>query len=270
MEKAYHLPHPGRLSTITASILFGYALLPFLRTPAREISYPVLGILIAFRLNFYNVISIITAIMAAAGMDWIMRDHPSFIQRTKIQHLILPALTTGAIGVPLGLLEIGSAWWIILGLGSLLVVLVILAEYISLDSHDSRYPLALMVLSGTSYSLMLILSIAIRAADLRLFLLLLILPAIFAFFCLRILNFRLGGRWRFEWTAVITLITAQIIAALYYWPFSPVRFGLFLLGPVYALTGIAVSLDEKPDLKQVFLEPLVVMGILWILAIFAG
>ncbi len=164
--------------------------------------------------------------MAAAGMDWLVRDHPLVSEKPIAQHLILPALTTAAIGVPLGLLEVGSAWWIILGLGSLLVVLVMLAEYISLDQQDSRYPLALMVLSGTSYSLMLILSIALRAADLRLFHMMLTLPLLFAFFCLRILNFRLGGRWRIEWTVVIALVSAQFIIALFYWPLSPVRFGL--------------------------------------------
>lgn len=270
MEKKYHLPHSGRLSTITASILFGYALLPFLRVPAGELSFPVLGILVAFRLNFYYVISVITALMAAAGMDWIIGDHPSMDEKPHLPHLILPALTAAAIGVPLGLLELGTAWWIILALGSLLVVLVMLAEYISIDNLDSRYPLALMVLSGTSYSLMLILTIALRAADVRLYLLLLILPAIFAFFCLRMLNFRLGGRWRFEWTAVITLIAAQVLVALYYWPLSPVRFGLITLGPVYALTGLAASLEEEPDIRQVFIEPVAVMGALWILAVFIG
>jgi len=270
VEKAYHVPNTGRLSTITAGILFGYALLPILRIPAREVSFPFLGVLIVFRFNFYYIVSIITAIMAATGMDWIMRDHPALIERPRFAHLILPALTTAAIGVPLGLLETGNAWWIILALGSGLVVMVMLAEYISLDSQDSRYPLALMVLSGTSYSLMLILSIALRAADVRLYLMLLILTTVFIFFILRILNFRLGGQWHLEWTAVIVLISAQFIIALFYWPLSPVRFGLLLLGIVYALTGVAVSLEQKPDLLQVFLEPLIVMGILWVLAIFLG
>jgi hypothetical protein len=268
VEKKYHLPHAGRLSTVTASILFGYALLPFMRVPAGQIAFPLFGILVAFRLNFYYVISVITALMVAAGMDWIIADHPSMEAKPHLPHLIMPALTTAAIGIPLGLLELGLAWWVILALGSLLVVLVMLAEYISIDNLDSRYPLALMVLSGTSYSLMLIITIALRAADVRLYLLLLVLPSIFAFFCLRILNFRLGGRWRFEWTAVIALVAAQVLAALYYWPLPAVRFGLITLGPVYALTGLAASLEEKPDIRQVFLEPLAVMGSLWLLAVF--
>jgi len=208
--------------------------------------------------------------MAAAGMDWILFDHPHRKDQYLLPHLILPALTAGAIGFPLGLLKPGAAWWIILGLGSLLVVLVLLSEYISLEATDIRYPLALMVLSGTSYSLLLILSIALRSAGMRLYLLLLLLPPIYAFFSLRILNFRLGGRWRFEWSAVITLVVTQILIALYYWPLSPMRFGLLLLGPAYAMTGVAASLEENPDPRNVYLEPLIVMAILWILAFFIG
>ena len=258
------------MSTITAGILLCYSFLPFLNVPARQISFPLFGILIDLQLNFYSLISAITAIMAAAGMDWILYDHPHRKDQTPLPHLILPALTAGAIGLPLGQLKPGAAWWIILGLGSLLVVLVLISEYISLEKNDIRYPLALMVLSGTSYSLFLILTISLRTAGTRLYLMLLLLPAIYAFFSLRILNFRLGGRWRFRWSVVMTLVVTQILIALYYWPFSPVRFGLLLLGPAYAMIGVAASLEENPDPRNVYLEPLVVMAIFWILAVLIG
>jgi len=272
VELHLHLPKPGRLSTIIAGILICYSFLPFMQVPARIISFSIIGILVSLQLNFYNLISLITAVMAAAGMDWILFDHPHRKDKNLFPHLILPALTAGVIGFPLGLLKPGAAWWIILGLGSLLIVLVLLSEYISIESTDIRYPLALMVLSGTSYSLLLILSIALRSAGIRLYLLLLLLPAIYAFFSMRILNFRLGGhgRWRFQWSAVITLVVTQILIALYYWPLSPVRFGLLLLGAAYAMIGVAASLEENPDPRNVYLEPLIVMAVLWILAIFIG
>ena len=258
------------MSTIIAGILFCYAFLPFIQVSDREISFLLFGILISLKLNFYNLISLITAVMAAAGMDWILMDHPHRNNQDLAIHLILPALTAGVIGFPLGLLKPGAAWWVILGLGSLIIALVMLSEYISLETNDIRYPLALMVLSGTSYSLLLILTIALRAAGLRLYLLLLLLPAVFFFFSLRILNFRLGGHWRFRWSIIITLVVTQMLIALYYWPFSPVRFGLFLVGPAYAMIGIAASLEENPDPKNVYLEPLIVLGILWVMALFIG
>jgi len=262
VENTFHLPKSERLSVITAGILVCYASLPLVQVTAREVSFLLFGIQVAFRLNYYNVISLITAVMAASGMEWLLFDHPSRGNQNTLPHLILPALTAAAIGYPLGLIESGAAWWVIL------VVLVLISEYISLEARDIRYPLAMMVLSGTSYSLLLILTIALRSADLRLYQMLLLLPAIYSFFSLRVLNFRLGGRWRFEWAAVIGVVITQVLVALHYWPLSPVRFGLLLLGPSYALTGIAASLEEKPDLKKIFLEPIVMMGILWMLAFF--
>ena len=268
MESHFHLPQPNKLSIVSASILISYTLLPFIEVPAREISFTLAGILIPLRINFYNLISLIAAAMAAAGADWMLRDHPLISTHSTYPHLILPAIAAGALGFPLGLLEVSNAWWIIMALGTFLIVLILVAEYISLDKKDSRYPLALMVLSAVSYGLFLLLSIALRAANSRLYLIMIILPTFFIFLCLRILHFRLGGRWRFEWTAVITLVISQFVIAFYYWPLSPVRFGLALLGPVYALIGLAAALEENPDISKIFYEPLVMLGIIWVLGIF--
>ncbi len=268
MENRYQLPQLNKLSIVSACILISYTTLPFIQLPAREIPFSLFGILIPLRINFYNLMSLIAAAIAAAGADWMLRDHPALSTHSTLPHLILPAITTGALGFPLGLLEVSLEWWIILAFGSLLVILILVAEYISMDSGDSRYPLALMVLSAVSYGIFFLLCIVLRAANSRLYLMLMVLPSFFIFLCLRILHFRLGGRWRFEWTAVITLIVTQCIIAFYYWPLTPIRFGLGLLGPAYALIGIAASLDENPDIRKVFYDPLVVLAILWIVGIF--
>jgi hypothetical protein len=270
MQEHRHLPESGKLSTVTASILLGYALLPFVQLPARQLAFNVFGVLIALRLNFYTLVSMLTAGMAASGTAWLILDHPHREPQSSLPNMILPALTAWAIGIPLGFIEVSAAWWIILGLGSLLVILVLVAEYISLDIHDSRYPLALMVLTAICYGLFLILSIAGRAAGLRLYVLLLLLPLTHFFICLRILQFRLGGKWRFEWSAVITLIVSQVMIALYYWPVSPVRFGLVLLGPAYALGSLAAALDNGQTLNDAVFEPLVMLGVIWVLALFIG
>ncbi len=268
MEINYQLPQPNKLSIVSASILISYTLLQFIQVPAREISFAIAGVLIPLRVNFYNLISLIAAALSAAGADWMLRDHPLISTHSTYPHLILPAMAAGALGFPLGLLKTSAEWWIIMGLGSLLIILIMISEYISLDKTDSRYPLALMVLSAVSYGIFLLISIVMRASNARLFLMLLILPAFFIFLCMRILHFRLGGHWRFEWTAVITLIITQCIIAFYYWPLTPVRYGLGLLGPTYALIGIVASLEENPDLRKINFEPVLMLGFIWILGIF--
>ena len=270
MENTQNFPDTDRISVITASILVSYALLPFVQISSRQLAFTVFGILISLNFNFYNLISLITAALAAAGTDWMLREHPSIEDYSTVPHLILPALTAGAIGIPLGFLPISPAWWIILGLGSILVLLVLVGEYISIDKHNQYFPVALMVLSAVSFSLFLIIAIAVRAANLRLYLTAAILPIVYAFLSLRVLQLRFGGSWPAKWTAVITLAIAQFTIGLYYWPLSPIRFGLLLLGPAYALIGIASSLEESPALSDIYLEPLIMLGIIWLLAIFLG
>jgi hypothetical protein len=268
VENHFQIPQSKKLSIVSASILICYSLLPFIQVSAREVSFSLAGVVIPLRVNFYNLIALIAAGLAAAGTDWMLRDHPKIETHATLPHMILPAMTAGALGTPLGLLETGLEWWMILAFGSLLIFVIMIAEYISLDKNDARYPLSLMVLSAVSYGVFFLISIVMRAANSRLYLLLLVLPLFFAFLCLRILHFRLGGRWRFEWAAVITLIIAQFVIAFYYWPLSPIRYGLGLLGPAYALIGITASLEEEPDLRKVFVEPFLMLGLFWVLGIF--
>ena len=263
-------PRTDRLSVITASIIMGYSLLPFVHVPPRPVSFSLLGILISFDINFSNLISLITAAIAAVGMDWMLHERGSTSFRDILPHLILPALTAGAIGIPLGIITISLDWWVILGLGSMLVLLVLVGEYISVDDQHAFFPFAIMVLTALSYGLFLITAIAVRAANLRLFLTAGILPLVFAFFGMRVLQLRLGGIWPLKWTVLFGLVIGQITIGLYYWPLSPIRFGLLLLAPAYALVGIASSLEDSSSFRDVYLEPLVVMGLLVILAFFIG
>jgi len=270
VENTHNFPKTDRISVITASILVSYALLPFVQIPSRQLAFTIFGILISLNFNFYNLISLITAALAAAGTDWMLREHPNRGDYSTIPHLILPALTAGAIGIPLGFLTVSPTWWIILGLGSILVLVVLVGEYVSINKHSQYFPIALMVLSAVSFGLFLIIVIAFRAANLRLYLTAAILPIVYAFFSLRVLQLRLGGSWPIKWTAVITLAIVQFTIGLYYWPLSPVRFGLLLLGPAYALIGIASSLEESSALSDIYMEPLIMLGIIWLLAIFLG
>ncbi|MDO9545814.1 MAG: hypothetical protein Q7J07_03575 [Pelolinea sp.] len=270
MQRSDNFPKAGRISVITACILVSYALLPFVQISSRQIAFTVFGVFISINFNFYTLISLITAALAAAGTDWMLREHPNIGELSTIPHLILPALTAGAIGIPLGFLTVSPEWWIILALGSVLVLMVLAGEYISLETDNQYFPISLMVLSAVSFGLFLIIVITVRAANMRLFLTAAILPVVYAIFSIRVLQLRFGGSWPVKWTAVTALTLAQFTIGLYYWPLSPIRFGLLLMGPAYALTGIASSLEESPAFSDLHLEPLIMLGLIWMLAVFLG
>ncbi|HEY5158465.1 MAG TPA: hypothetical protein VII93_10940, partial [Anaerolineales bacterium] len=56
-------------------------------------------------------------------------------------------------------------------------------------------------------------------------------------------------------------------AAMHYLPLSPVRFGLALLAPVYALTVMGVNLLEGAPFQRAWVEPAVMLTVFWGLAI---
>ena len=61
---------------------------------------------------------------------------------------------------------------------------------------------------------------------------------------------------------MVALVVGQMGAALYYWPLSPVSYGLILLGPAYSLTSLIAGLEEGEPLRQAIVEPAVVLGLL--------
>ncbi len=265
-----HLPESDRLSILAATILLAYALASFVDLPPREISVQLPGLYLAVELNARTVAALLVAGLTASGADWLLRTHPSVQGHKTFEHWLVPALTALVIGVPLSQISGAPQWWLGFIAGGALLMLVLVAEYITVDSDDMRQPIAAAGLTTVSFALYLILAIALRYAGLRLFLLLppLILAAWLV--SLRTLHLRLHGRWVFLQAGVVALICGQLAAVLHYLPLSPISFGLFLIGPAYALTSLLANLAEDEPLRQAILEPLIVLAILLIITLWIG
>jgi hypothetical protein len=123
-----------------------------------------------------------------------------------------------------------------------------------------------VALTAVSFALYLVLAAALRFAGSRLFFLLLALTLAVSLVSLRTLQLRYG-QWAFIEAGVIALVTAQLASALHYWPLSPVSFGLILLGPAYALTSFLGNLAEGEPVRQAIVEPLALLLLVWIAAI---
>lgn len=271
-EEHQNLPNTDRLSVVAASILLAYALLPFITLPEQTLNLNVLGIKFLFKVNFSTIIALISGGMAAAGTSWLLRDHPRLAaqeasERSLFQHWLLPALTAWVLVVPLNSLAVGAEWWAVFGFGGLLLVMVLVAEYIAVDPSDTRYGLAMMGLTAVSYALFLMLTITLAAISARLYILLPGLGGMLLLMALRSLYMRLGGRWCFGWGFVIALTVVQAAAALHYWPLSPLRYGLVILGLAYALISAAGAVEEGRSWRTLWIEPATMLVLLWGLAI---
>jgi hypothetical protein len=266
IDEHQSLPNTDRLSVLAASILLAYALLPFIQIPERSLFFQVSGVFFVFKLDFSTILAAISAGLAASGTDWLLRGHPRLRGAATFQHWMVPALTALVIGVPLSTLAVGVQWWAVFAFGGLLLVLVLVSEYIVVDPGDVRHAPASIGLTAVSYALFLILTITLAAAGTRLYILVPALAGAIFFTSLRSLNLRLYGRWCYAWSIGIALAVGQVAAALHYWPLAPLRYGLLVLGLAYALTSVAGSIEEGRPARVLWVEPAVMLAVLWGLA----
>lgn len=270
MKTNHYLPDTNRISVLTATVLLAFALTRLLSTSAYLFGIQVFGRVIRFDVDLRVIVILLASGLTATGMDWLLRGHPMLREKRTIEHWLVPMLTALVVGVPLYLLPTGSFWWLGFGFSGVLLVFVFWAEYVVVSPGDTSYPIAMVVLIVLSFALYLILALALRYADIRLFLL---LPALFAatfFVSLRTLHLRLGGRWELAWAAGVALVGIQLAAGLHYLPLSPIRYGMFLLGLLYALTSFVASLLEGFPLRRAFVEPVVMLVLVWGAGIWLG
>lgn len=253
------MPDANRLSVVSATILLAYALARFIDLPARSVALQLPGIYLSIEINVRTIVALLVAGLTATGADWLLRGHPHIGDNKTFEHWILPALTAFVIGLPLYQFSLGPQWWIGFAIGGALLMLVLVAEYITIDPQDIRNPAAALGLTAVSFALYLALAIVLRFSGFRLFLVLPALTLAVGFVSLRALHLRLHGQWAWIESALIALICGQITAAVHYLPLAPISYGLLLLGPAYALTSFIANLAEKKSLRQSVIEPVIVL-----------
>ncbi len=265
-QEARYLPDQDRVGMLTAAVLLAYALARLINTPGFTLTLQLPGFYFAYPLTLGAAMTVMATGLTATGMNWLLYSHPSLRENT-VEHWLLPTLTAFIIGVSLNVLPFGRLWWIGLALSGGMLVLVFVAEYVSVDTDAPTYALASATLIAISYALFLMLVLAMRAAGTRLFL---IVPAIFfaaGLVTLRTLHLRLSSHWEFPWAIGIALACTQIAASVHYWPISPLQFGLILLGPLYAFAVLAFNLNEDIPLHRAVLEPGTLLAAAWISAV---
>ena len=265
-ESQHHLPDTDRMSTLTATILLAYTLERFISFPGRDFSIQLPGFFIDITFNIQVLVVLLVAGLTASGANWLIREHPSIGKKKMIEHWLLPAMTALVIAIPLFQVPQRPIWWVGFAVGGGLIILVIIAEYITINPQDLRYPPAAAVITAISFALFLILAAALSYAETRLLLLLPALTISSLLVSLRVLRLRFPNKWLLIESITVTLITAQIAAALHYLPISPVAYGLALLAPAYALINLTGNLAEGETYRQAMIEPIVMLSILWFAA----
>lgn len=261
------LPDINRVSVLAAMIVLAYTLSNFISFPEQELAAQIPGFYLDITFDINSITSVLVAGLTATGADWLLRDHPLLKKKSiSFPHWILPALTALVIGIPLNQLSYGLAWWGGLLLGTVVVVLVLIGEFISIDTQDSRHLIASAGLSAVAYVLFLVLVSALRSDGLRLFVVIPMIVVSLWLVCMRVMHLRLNGEWTVYEAGIIAFLVGQIAAAFHYWSLSPISYGLILLGLAYALTSLVCGLIEEKPLRKVVLEPIITVILTWSIA----
>lgn len=259
------LPNINRLSIVSATIMMAFALTLIVSYPASAVSINLLGIVLEFSVNFGTLTILLTSLLAAAGMEWLLQSHPAHNGRERplanVRHWIVPILTTFVIGVTLENFRGEVFWWVGFILGSLLLLAVFIAEYNVIEVGSVRHPIAAMVLTGLSFALYLLMIIAIYSADLRLYTKLPLIAIGALMVVSRAIYLRLG-EWYAIWSLVCSLVVTEIAVGFHYLPIAPLQIGLVIVGAAYALTGVVSGIKESRRGWAFWGEPVGMLSIL--------
>jgi hypothetical protein len=251
-------------------ILIAYTLAGLIEVPSREIGAQLPGFYFEIQINIQNVVLLLVSALAISGTDWLISEHPSFQNRQRFQHWLIPALTAGVIGLPLIQGALGTFWWFGILLGGSVLIFVLGAEYVAVDPADKNFPIASIGLSAIGYALFFLLAITLRASELRLFLIVPALTLAMILITLRTLSFRVDIHSPLQIVAVCTLIVAEMSVAAHYLPLSPIGYGLFMLGTAYGATNFIINFESDYIHKKMLVEPLIIVILFWVSALWVG
>jgi hypothetical protein len=243
------IPCYERASVFVSLIVLGLAFLPEIELPTRTFSFYVLGSLASVRLSVTWLMAALLASLACTGTDSLVRSHP-LIRRGESRYTFafwaLPGLSVVAATLLLPLAPNGtvaplrSYWLGSLALTALLLLLIAVAQYHTVDPTDPGYRLARLALNIFVYLVALGLFTLIYGSKARSLLSATTTAVVGSLLALELLrgvhrNLRLTGLY-----ALITgLALGEITWALNYWTAGRLTGGLLLLLIFYLVTGLS-------------------------------
>jgi hypothetical protein len=259
-----HFPDRDRLSVITAVVVLAYTLARVAQFPVREFSTVLFQSKIGIELNGQLILLMLVAVLISTGTETLIRSHPKAATgyARNAVHWILPGWTALMLGLVLELAPTGPIWWLGMAISALFLVVVLITEYIVVDSDDPAYRFAAFGLTALTFIVALALFAWVRYIGNRAALSATLTAAMAGLLSLRlfILN---GGAWRqiIPYAAIVGLVAGQAMWALNYWRVTPTGAGLLLLVIFYVLHGLLQQKLNGQLARRALIEYLIVGAI---------
>ncbi len=251
-----------RASVVATLVVLGLILDVFLQLPSWMRDLTVLGSPLTISISQTVLMSALLVGIVCSGTDVIVRSHPTARQieaRFSFVTWTLPALTV-LLAVVL-LPQAPTLLYRMAGmlLTGLILILVISAEYYTVDPTHRRYLAARLSLNAWAYLLALVAFVLIYSAKARSLVSATQVTLISTLLALELLR---SARRSFGRTALYALIagliTGELIWAMNYWRIQGVIGGLILLLGFYVATGLANQQLQGRLTRRVLIEYAVV------------
>lgn len=247
-----------RASVLATLVVLGLILAAFLEFPTWSYDLTVLGSPLTINITQTALMSLLLVGITCAGTDTIVRSHPR-ARRMEARYSFvtwaLPALTVLLATVLLPRAPTHLYRLVGYGLTGLLLILVISAEYYTVDPTDTLYLTARLSLNAWAYLLALVTFVLIYSAKARS---LVSATGVMVVSTLLALEFLRSAGRSFGRTALYALIaglsTAEVIWAMNYWRVRGLTGGLILLLGFYVATGLASQQLQGRLTRRVLVE----------------
>jgi hypothetical protein len=237
------IPCYERASVFVSLIMLGLAFLPEIELPSRIFSFHVLGSLASIRLSVTRLMAVLLASLACTGTDSLIRSHP-LVRRGERPHTFafwaLPGLSVMAATLLLPLATHRPYWLGGLTLTALLLLLIAVAQYHTVDPTDPGYRLARLTLNIFVYLVALGFFTLIYGSRARSLFSATTTAAVGSLLSLELLR---GVHHKLRLTGLYALIAGlavgEVTWALNYWTLGRLTGGLLLLLIFYLATGLS-------------------------------
>jgi len=224
-------------------IVLGLAFMPEMELPTRTFSFHVLGSLASVRLSATELMAALLAGLACTGTDSLIRSHP-LGRRGEIRYPFtfwaLPGLAVVTATLLLPLAPNRSCWLGGLALTAVLLLLIAVAQYHTVDPTDPGYRLARLALDLFVYVVALSLFTLIYGSKVRSLLSATTAAVVGGLLALELLRGVHPDLRRTGFYAFMTgMASGEVIWALNYWAVGRLSGGLFLLLVFYLVTGLS-------------------------------
>jgi len=272
---ASQMPRYDRLSILVSLILFGLVVSHIVELPTRTISFVALGVPTTIYLSGRWLVGALLIIMTGAGVDSIVRSHPSVrgaVRRYTLSFWGLPCTLVLVSLVVLPLSPNVVLWLGALALTGLLLSLVVVAQYYTLDGQGRAVAIVRWGLSMAAYAVVFLLSGLVYGARVRSLLsatAVSLMATAMAAEVLRPPSPEHSVRRTWLYSAMVGLVLGEVVWALNHVSFSAIAGGIFLLLVFYVMSAVAKQHLSGQLTRAVIAEFVVIsvlgLGLLYLL-----